>query len=325
MDLPVRLPLGWRPLIDIAGAGALFDELYGSGAEATEHHVCRFLATDTRNPSSIINSIANVRNNARSVRETMPRVTFEYFNDLYLFARSALVAGQSRSRRSEALEGISQRTRQLEGFLSQNMLHDAHWDLLRLGNYIERADMTTRIIDVRTEDLFADDHELEPFQHIQWFAVLRSFYAMQSLPRFGSARRCKRRWCSSFYSRTSDCRGHTCAAWWACSGACANCRAARRLRRPVIARSTRWRRRTSSASVGRTTAPRCTPSSTNASVPWRPFTMSLPRSISATGRNARNRRESQSATECTTPARRATRIPTRTGWSGGLTLPPGSR
>ena len=180
MDLPVRLPLGWRPLIDIAGAGALFDELYGPGAEATEHNVCRFLATDTRNPSSIINSIANVRNNARSVRETMPRVTFEYFNDLYLFARSALVAGQSRSRRSEALDGISQRTRQLEGFLSQNMLHDAHWDLLRLGNYIERADMTTRIIDVRTEDLFADDHELEPFQHIQWFAVLRSFYAMQS-------------------------------------------------------------------------------------------------------------------------------------------------
>lgn len=180
MDLPARLPLGWRPLIDITGSAALFDELYGPDAQATESNVCRFLATDARNPGSIINSIAGVRNNARNVRETMPRVTFEYFNDLYLFARSALAAGQSRSRRSEALDGISQRTRQLEGFLSQNMLHDAHWDMLRLGNYIERADMTTRIIDVRSADLFAGDHDLEPFQHIQWFTVLRSFYAMQA-------------------------------------------------------------------------------------------------------------------------------------------------
>ena len=180
MDLPARLPLGWRPLIEITGDGVVFDELYGPDAEANEHNVCRFLATDARNPGSIMNSIVSVRENARHVRETMPRVTFEYFNDLYLFARSALVPGQSRSRRSEALDGISQRTRQLEGFLSQNMLHDAHWDMLRLGNYIERADMTTRIIDVRSADLFAGQHELEPFQHIQWFTVLRSFYAMQS-------------------------------------------------------------------------------------------------------------------------------------------------
>lgn len=179
MDLPVRVPILWRPLIDITGSAALFDELYGPNAEANEHNVCRFLATDTRNPGSLINSIANVRDNARHVRETMPRITFEHFNDLYLFARSALVAGQSRSRRSTALAGISQRTQQLEGFLSQNMLHDAHWDMLRLGNYIERADMTTRIIDVRSADLFASYHELEPFQHIQWSTVLRSFYAMQ--------------------------------------------------------------------------------------------------------------------------------------------------
>ena len=176
MDLPARVPLGWRPLIDITGSSAVFDELYGPEAQANEHNVCRFLATDVRNPGSIINSVGWVRENARHVRETMPRVTFEYFNDLYLFARSALTAGQSRSRRSEALDGISQRTRQLEGFLSQNMLHDAHWDMLRLGNYIERADMTTRIIDVRSGAGSAD----EPFEPIQWRGVLRSLYALQS-------------------------------------------------------------------------------------------------------------------------------------------------
>ena len=60
------------------------------------------------------------------------------------------------------------------------MLHDENWELLRLGNHIERADMTTRIIDVRSADLFARDYHLAPFQHIQWRSVLRSFYAMQA-------------------------------------------------------------------------------------------------------------------------------------------------
>ena len=180
MDLPARLPLGWQPLIDITGAGELFEELYGPNAPAAERQVCRFMTTDTRNPGAIVNSLAGLRANARNIRETMPQITFEYINDLHLFARSALGTTPSRSRRALALEGISRRIQQLEGFLSQNMLHDAHWDLLRLGNHIERADMTTRIIDVRSANLFVDGFDLAPFEDIQWRSILRSSFAMQS-------------------------------------------------------------------------------------------------------------------------------------------------
>ena len=180
MDLPGRLPLGWQPLIDITGSAGLFEELYGPDADATERQVCRFMTTDARNPGAIVNSLAGLRENARNIRETMPQVTFEYINDLHLFARSALSSATSRSRRALALDGISRRISQLEGFLSQNMLHDAHWDLLRLGNYIERADMTTRIIDVRSTSLFVDGFDLAPFEDIQWRSILRSSYAMQS-------------------------------------------------------------------------------------------------------------------------------------------------
>ncbi len=180
MDLPVRLPLGWQALVNITGAEPLFRELYGNDDQAREPDVCLFLAADVRNPSSIVNSLAMARENARNVRETMPRITFEYINDLSMFAKSALPRATSRVRRSEALAGISRRIQQLEGFLSQNMLHDANWELMRLGNYIERADMTTRIVDVRTTDLFAAHHDLEPFEHIQWRSILRSAYAMQS-------------------------------------------------------------------------------------------------------------------------------------------------
>lgn len=180
MDLPARRTLGWRPLVNISGSERLFEELYGEDAEASERNVCRFMTTDVRNPSSIVSSLAMARENMRNIRETMPRITFEYITELYLYARSALQAATSRRRRSEALDGISRRAQQLEGFLSQNMLHDAPWELLRLGNHIERADMTTRIIDVRSADLFITRPDLEPFEHIQWRSVLRSAYAMQA-------------------------------------------------------------------------------------------------------------------------------------------------
>ncbi len=176
MDLPARLPLGWRPLIDITGSGPLFDSLFD---EANEHNVCRFLISDTRNPGSIIRSIEGVRENARTVRETMPRVTFEYVNDLHHFARSELSPGSSRRRRREALDGVGARVHQFEGFLSRNMLHDAHWTFLRLGNQLGRADMTTRTIDVGSVNLLPG-HDLEPFHEAQWRSVLISLYAMQS-------------------------------------------------------------------------------------------------------------------------------------------------
>ncbi len=59
------------------------------------------------------------------------------------------------------------------------MMHDASWDFIRLGNLIERADMITRIIDLRTTDLLHTDTDLVPFEDIQWRSVLSSLDAMQ--------------------------------------------------------------------------------------------------------------------------------------------------
>ena len=177
MDMPMRLTLGWRPLIEITGTVELFDSLY---SQASERNVCRFLTCDRRHPSSITNALTVARENARKVREAMPRVTFEYINDLHEFARSELAPNLSRVKRRAALDGVCQRAQRLEGFLSQHMLHDPSWQFLRLGSGIERGDMTTRIIDVRSADLLPRGHELAPFQEIQWRSVLVSLFARQS-------------------------------------------------------------------------------------------------------------------------------------------------
>src|SRR5262249_35442914 len=93
----------------------------------------------------------------------------------------ALASSLSRSRISMTMDLVLRRVQHLHGFLSATMIHGAAWHFLRIGQFIERADMTTRIIDVRSVDAFADlGEDLEPFIQLQWRSVLRSLHAMQA-------------------------------------------------------------------------------------------------------------------------------------------------
>ena len=125
-------------------------------------------------------SLEAARENARTLRGTLPRASYEHINDAYLFAKEMLQEPLSRTRRNNALQHIISRLDQINGFLSSTMLHNASWHFFRLGNFIERADMTTRIIDLRTTNLVESDSDLEPFTDIQWRSVLNSLDSMQS-------------------------------------------------------------------------------------------------------------------------------------------------
>ena len=174
MDIPRRMPLGWQPLVDVTGSRELFEASY---PDYEERHVARFLSGDARNPGSVVNALSAARENARTVREIMPRATFELINDSYLQAKGNLSGQLSRVRRREALVGVTRQCELIEGFLSSNMLHDDAWQFMRIGNFIERADMTTRVVDVQTLREFG---ALEAFDDLGWRAVLRSLYALTS-------------------------------------------------------------------------------------------------------------------------------------------------
>lgn len=177
IDLPRRMPLGWRPLVVITGNAALYDELY---EETSEKNVSRFLINDQRNAGSLIQSLSWARENARTLRGIIPRTAFEYVNEAYLFAREHLTEPLSRTRRVSGLNTITEFVQQVDGYMSANMLHDAHWNFLRIGQFIERSDMTTRVIDVGTGSFWDSTAGLEPFADIQWRSVLRALYALQS-------------------------------------------------------------------------------------------------------------------------------------------------
>lgn len=164
----------WEDLLDVTGSRADFESLY---EQADERSVLRFLCSDVEHPSSIVMSLQSARENARTIRDIMPVVTFEYVNELCRNGKTELAGKPSRARLLNALRNVRKGVEQLEGFLSANMLHDAPWAFLRLGCYLERADMTTRLV----EHGVVGVRQIDPVsQPVRLQATLRSLTALQN-------------------------------------------------------------------------------------------------------------------------------------------------
>lgn len=183
LDLPRSVAVGWQPLIEITGSGKMFRRLFRA---PRQQNVVRFLIADLRNPSSLLTSLHQARENARTVRDVIPREAWEAINSLYLAAKSGLPGGLAHARRHDFLNNMIARGQHITGLLAGTMLHDAGYDFLRVGRNLERADMTSRIVDVRSRNLLPDQPEaLPPFEHIQWMSVLRSLSGYQSYQQAG--------------------------------------------------------------------------------------------------------------------------------------------
>jgi uncharacterized alpha-E superfamily protein len=177
MDLPKKVRLGWAPIIDIFGTNHQFYDHYN---EADERSVLRFLVSNLNNPSSILSSLAHARENARTIRDIIPREVGEKINENFIYARENVNAALTQRGRFDYLRNIITGSQTLTGMLAGTMTHDEGYSFLRMGRNLERADMTTRIIDVRSATLLpTDGEELTPFENIQWVSVLKSMTAYQ--------------------------------------------------------------------------------------------------------------------------------------------------
>lgn len=179
LDLPRRMPLGWAPLVEIVGADLRFKELYD---EATEDNVLRFLMVDPKNPGSIVSSLRSAREILRVSRDTMPRDTWERLNDLYFYVNERGEGAILRTARQTFVQQVISGALLVYSVLTSNMSRDVGFQFLRIGTNLEQADMTTRILDVRTTRLLLksdDTVDLTPFENIVWMSVLRSLTAYQ--------------------------------------------------------------------------------------------------------------------------------------------------
>lgn len=183
-DLPRGSHVDWPGLIDISGCNAEYEKSQGS---LEEKPIVKFLLMDTSNPVSIFNSLKMARENARTTREIIPSEAWEQINNLYLYTKEALNPRIGRRARNELLEKIIADCQRIAGVFSGSMSHNTAYAFIQIGRKLERADMTTRVVDVGSISLLPDFDKgskqqllLEPYKNVVWMSVLRCLSAYQS-------------------------------------------------------------------------------------------------------------------------------------------------
>jgi uncharacterized alpha-E superfamily protein len=179
LDLPGGIAPGWLPLVDISGNRAEFDAQF-KASKGEEREVVQFLIADPNNPGSICSSLAAARENARTLREILPTEAWELLNQFFADFSKDQATGINKRTRFEFLKRIVVTLQTIAGMLDGTMnRNDAH-TFMMLGRNLERADMTSRIVDVRSAQLLpAETPELRPFETVQWMSVLKSLSGYQ--------------------------------------------------------------------------------------------------------------------------------------------------
>lgn len=172
LDLPGDPSHQWQPLIDTSGDTEVFAQRYG---DANQARVIEFLAYDMENPNSIFSCLRNARENARSVRETISSEMWAQINSMYLQIQSQSSMPEP-ERLLDAFREIRLGCHLFQGVTDATMTHNEPWHFLRLGTRLERADKTSRILDVKYFILFpsAARDVGTPYDDIHWAAVLKS-------------------------------------------------------------------------------------------------------------------------------------------------------
>jgi uncharacterized alpha-E superfamily protein len=189
LDLPRGASFGWDALTRIVGLDKLFQQNYTTPDEMS---VVDFLMTSPRNPGSIQSCVRFARENCRVMRDVLPRDLWERVNSLFLASKRYSQAGLSRADRRQMLQELIYDRQSVTGVLESCMSHDVAWQFIGLGEQIERADMTTRILDIQSAILMPQqqqhqDEDAEPTHALLWVGVLNSLSALQMYRRHAAS------------------------------------------------------------------------------------------------------------------------------------------
>ena len=179
MDLPGADPaVSWLPLVSITGADEAFTKLATTSDETS---ISGFLISDINNPGSLASNLQAISANLRSSRDCMSTDLYELIKNLCSHSKYLTEQSQNSNNRQALLKKIEYQTLAIAGAMSSTISRDTGYLFLRAGGLLERADMTSRILDVRSANLLPIDanSELLPFENSQWVSVLRTLSAFQ--------------------------------------------------------------------------------------------------------------------------------------------------
>lgn len=190
IDVTLNIALGfrgreedlWSSLIHSSGDIETFQKHYPT---TSRENVLRYLLFDRNNMNSVVNCLAFARENARSIRENLTTPLWEAINRFYLRVRSSAAdSDRVLNQPHPFLERIKRSANQVSGVASGTWSHGEAWNFSRLGILLERADKTSRILDVKYFILLPNPQHIgSQVDVVQWAALLESTSALQTYRR----------------------------------------------------------------------------------------------------------------------------------------------
>jgi uncharacterized alpha-E superfamily protein len=168
--------LGWKGLLSISELSHDYAARYGAVAA---RNVLNYMVRDESNPSSIISCLRAARENARAVRGSLTTEVWETHNDTWIELQNWIKTSRFDAEPAKFFEWVKYRSHLSRGVTLGTMLKDEAFHFLRIGTFLERADNTARLLDVKFHALQSDFYgaatskDLE-YDFYHWSAILRS-------------------------------------------------------------------------------------------------------------------------------------------------------
>ncbi len=177
LDTPVQKRVDWGPLVLTTGDQEWFNEHYD---EATPQNVAWFLTFDPQYPNSILSALSRARDNAQTVRDIISREMWQVLNEFYLMVRDASRRKFSVHEMGEFYDAVKMNGTAYEGVSSATLSRGEAWYWGRVGRLLERADKTSRILDVKYYTLLPKVTDVgTTLDQVGWAALLESASALQ--------------------------------------------------------------------------------------------------------------------------------------------------
>lgn len=168
----------WLPLVEITGDTPLFEARYG---EATRESVMHFLMFNPEYPNSVARCLTSARENARGLREILPPDLFEELNALgKLVPLATREKAHFHTRVLTLCRDIKHADIHVSGLVAESLERGKGYHFWRLGQYLERADKTSRLLDVKYFHLLPHLSDVgTPLDDLHWGAMLQSLDASE--------------------------------------------------------------------------------------------------------------------------------------------------
>ena len=186
LDLPALDPEHtrelWEPVLRSTGDVEDFYRVY---KQASSEKVIEFLTLNLKNPNSILNCLTRARENARHVREQISLEMWEEINRAYLWMKGQNFKKIVRLGAYEFFVQVKNASHLFQGITDGTMTHGEDWDFIQVGKYLERADMTTRLLDANDEIFVKQPNSADQTGGtLHWSAILRSCSSHDSYRKF---------------------------------------------------------------------------------------------------------------------------------------------